>query len=171
MAYEVRRVVTGHDERGSAVVRSVDTLRSRVVAEGYEPVEVWCTARLPEDNSEDAGADGSPGERGSRALLRIGELAPGHRSPMHRSRSIDYGVVLEGECELHLDDGSVTVVRAGDVVIQRGTNHAWHNASDAPVRFAWFLVDAEAVRVGDGELPELMPAGHDVLSDWQPNAR
>ncbi|HEX4033039.1 MAG TPA: cupin domain-containing protein [Solirubrobacteraceae bacterium] len=170
MAYDVRRIVTGHDDEGHAVVRSIDTLRSRVVADGYEPVEIWCANGLPAENSEDARSDGTPGERDSRAMLRFGELGPGHLSPMHRSRSLDYAILLSGECELLLDDGSATLVRAGDVVIQRGTNHAWRNSSSEPARFAWILVDAQPVRIGDEVLPEVMPGDHDVLADWQPNA-
>jgi quercetin dioxygenase-like cupin family protein len=169
MSYELKRIVTGHDDDGLAVIRSINTLHSRVVADGYEPVEVWCSNALPVNNSEDARSDGTPGERGSRALLRFGELSPGHHSPMHRSQSLDYAICIAGECELHLDDGSVTLVRAGDVVVQRGTNHAWHNNSAEPARFAWILIDAEPVSVNGTVLAEQMPGDHDVLADWAPN--
>jgi mannose-6-phosphate isomerase-like protein (cupin superfamily) len=59
---------------------------------------------------------------------------------MHRTESIDYGIVLEGEITLIVDDGE-TVVRAGDIVVQRGTNHAWANRSDATCRVAFVLID------------------------------
>lgn len=167
MSIASRRIVTGHDAEGRAVVQTSELLESHEVADGYQALEVWCTNALPVENSEDVPADGVPGARGTRALLRFGELSPGHLSPMHRSQSLDYAICLEGECELHLDDGSVTVVRAGDVVVQRGTNHAWSNTSDAPVRFAWILIDAEPVRVNGEELSEAMPPGHDVLSDFR----
>jgi quercetin dioxygenase-like cupin family protein len=165
--YEVRRIVTGHDDEGRAIVRADSVLRSHEVAPGYDALEIWCTNALPAVNDEDARADGAPGAKGSRALLRFGVLEPGHVSPMHRSESLDYGLCLEGECELRLDDGEVVTVRAGDVVVQRGTNHAWANVSDRPVRFAWVLVDAEPVRVNGEPLPEAMPEGHDVLADWR----
>jgi quercetin dioxygenase-like cupin family protein len=167
MNYEVRRIVTGHDEAGRAIVRTTEVLPSHEVAPGYDALEVWCTNALPASNDEDARSDGSPGAKGTRALLRFGAMEPGHVSPMHRSESIDYGICLEGECELRLDDGETVLVRAGDVVIQRGTNHAWANTSQAPVRFAWLLVDAQPVRIAGGVLPEAMPEGHDVLSDWR----
>ena len=77
-------------------------------------------------------------------MLRVGVLAPGARSPMHRTESLDYGICLEGECDMELDGGEAVTVRAGDVVIQRGTNHVWHNRSDRPCRFAWILLDADA---------------------------
>ena len=59
---------------------------------------------------------------------------------MHRTESIDYGIVLEGEITLVLDQGEVTL-RQGEVVIQRGTNHAWSNRSDKPCRIAFVLID------------------------------
>lgn len=59
---------------------------------------------------------------------------------MHRTETVDYGIVLEGELVLILDSGE-TVVRAGDVVVQRGTSHAWANRSAANARIAFVLVD------------------------------
>ena len=85
-------------------------------------------------------------------MLRVGVLEPGARSPMHRTESLDYGICLEGECDMELDDGEVVTVRQGDVVVQRGTNHVWHNRSDVPCRFAWILLDAEPVMVGGRRL-------------------
>ena len=65
------------------------------------------------------------------------------RSPgMHRTRTLDYIVLLSGEITLLLDDSDV-VLRAGDVVIQRGTNHAWSNRSGKPVRMLYILIDGK----------------------------
>ncbi|MCC6202288.1 MAG: cupin domain-containing protein [Gammaproteobacteria bacterium] len=61
---------------------------------------------------------------------------------MHRTETIDYGIVLEGELTLVLDRDE-TVVRAGDIVIQRGTNHGWANRSGKPCRIAFILIDGE----------------------------
>ena len=61
---------------------------------------------------------------------------------MHRTRTIDYAVVLSGEIDMFLDDSEVHV-KAGDVVVQRGTNHAWVNRGDAPCQVAFILVDAK----------------------------
>lgn len=60
---------------------------------------------------------------------------------MHRTESVDYGIVVEGEITLILDDGSETHLQAGDVVVQRGTDHAWENRSDKPARMAFILLD------------------------------
>ncbi len=59
---------------------------------------------------------------------------------MHRTESVDYGVVIEGELTLVLDTGEVQL-RPGSVVVQRGTNHAWANRSGAPCRMLFVLVD------------------------------
>ncbi len=59
---------------------------------------------------------------------------------MHRTESVDYGVVIEGECTLVLDEGEVAL-RPGSVVVQRGTNHAWANRSGRPCRMLFVLVD------------------------------
>jgi mannose-6-phosphate isomerase-like protein (cupin superfamily) len=61
---------------------------------------------------------------------------------MHRTETVDYGIVLEGELVLVLDE-SETVVRTGDIVVQRGTSHAWANRSDRSARIAFVLIDGE----------------------------
>jgi quercetin dioxygenase-like cupin family protein len=71
---------------------------------------------------------------------------------VHRTASIDYGVVLEGEITLVLDDSEVTLY-AGDVVVQRGTDHAWENRSDKETLMAFFHIDAEF----SGELLAKLP--------------
>ena len=79
-------------------------------------------------------------------MIRIIDFAPagagGARSPMHRTKTIDYGIVLEGEIVLILSDSEV-VLKAGDVVVQRGTDHAWENRSARPAKMAFILIDAE----------------------------
>lgn len=72
--------------------------------------------------------------------IRVNEFPPGVVSPVHRTQSVDYGIVLSGEVVLVLDD-SETLLRPGDVVVQRGTNHRWENRSAETVRMAFILVD------------------------------
>ena len=71
--------------------------------------------------------------------IRINELPPGAGSPMHRTQTVDYGIVLDGEVVLVLED-SETVLRAGDVVVQRGTSHRWENRSGNTARMAFILI-------------------------------
>ena len=65
----------------------------------------------------------------SGSVCRICNFAPGYLTPMHRTASMDFGVVLEGEIELVLDSGETRRLKRGDVAVQRGTNHAWRNVS------------------------------------------
>ncbi len=71
---------------------------------------------------------------------------------MHRTRTLDYMVVIEGEIVLILDDSEVTL-RQSDVVVQRGTDHAWENRSDRVARLAFFHIDAQF----SGELLAKLP--------------
>ncbi|KAJ6094582.1 hypothetical protein N7467_002095 [Penicillium canescens] len=74
-------------------------------------------------------------------VCRIVDMHPGALSPMHRTVSLDYGVVLEGEVELVLDSGEVRLLKRGDVAVQRGTNHAWRNVTPD-------VVDENGVKTG-----------------------
>lgn len=159
----VRRIVTGHDAGGRAVVVADERLAGVGLAEdeGRTPATffaLWATHEMPVELDDDGLRRQREGSlttilgTGSGSVLRIGVLAPGARSPRHRTESLDYGICLAGECDLELDDGAAVTVRAGDVVIQRGTSHVWHNRSDRPCRFAWILLDAEPVTIGGRRL-------------------
>ncbi|KAG9189763.1 hypothetical protein G6011_06631 [Alternaria panax] len=85
-------------------------------------------------------------------VLRFVDVAPGHFSPMHRTVSLDYGVVLEGEMELVLDSGETRLMKRGDVAIQRGTMHAWRNTSTTSWgRMLYVLQECKPVEV-EGEV-------------------
>jgi quercetin dioxygenase-like cupin family protein len=142
-----RRVVTGHDERGVSVFASdgpVPTVRT--AADGALFCEIWSTDATPAPIGA-AAADPTltsvtvpPGPNGTK--IRINVFPPGVVSPVHRTQSVDYGIVLDGEVVLVLDD-SETTLRPGDVVVQRGTNHRWENRSGQTARMAFILVDGE----------------------------
>jgi len=168
----VRRIVTGHlaDGRSTVLMDSAaPNVRQRKAGNGS--TLLWVTEESPASVSGAVDAAAReigvpPPERGSifrvaefppgggadlrdnEALLRdfgIGsDVARGHapRHPaIHRTRTIDYVVVLEGEIDLLLDDGEVRL-SAGDVVVQRGTNHAWLNRGAVPCRLAMVFIDA-----------------------------
>lgn len=145
----VRRVVTGHDAEGLAIIRTDE------LAQGERFTLIWTTEGFPVDNTGDA--DGGQRDVGitlaNGTVFRVGEIAPGARSPMHRTNSVDYGIVLEGELDMELDGGESVHLKAGDVVVQRGTNHAWLNKSDLPAKMAWILIAADPVRI-DGRVLE-----------------
>ena len=176
-----RRIVTGHDAAGKAVILE-DGPPSRVFRVGGEmgPMfyEVWNTRETPapidraSGEPPEAGVILAPPPNGTRirvleippdrddfkditpeqARAHFAEVGAGDASShtgdssrhafMHRTETIDYGVVLEGELVLLVDEGETTV-RAGDIVIQRGTNHGWANRSDRPCRIAFILIDGK----------------------------
>jgi len=140
-----RRVVTGHDERGVSVFAFDEAVPVvRTAPDGALFYEIWGTNAMPapigaaEPDPTIGALSVPPSPNGTK--IRINEFPPGVVSPMHRTQSVDYGIVLSGEVVLVLDD-SETVLRAGDVVVQRGTNHRWENRSQATARMAFILVD------------------------------
>lgn len=148
-----RRIVTGHDDAGTSVVVSDGPVPNtrELPGEGVAFHEIWVTDTAPAvvgAGAEDPTAGAvtvPPPTHGTR--IRINEFLPGHidehglQSPVHRTESIDYGIVLEGQITLVLDDSEVTA-HAGDIVIQRGTDHAWVNRGDTVTRVAFVLVGA-----------------------------
>jgi quercetin dioxygenase-like cupin family protein len=159
MSAAPRRIVTGHDASGQSVVLS-DAPSPKTLDIGTAAFhEVWITDRTP---APIAAEEPEPTDRPVRTpppaggvLARFTEMAPGGQAPMHRTESVDVGVVLEGETWLILDDGSETRMGPGDVVIQRGTNHSWENRSDKPVRMMFVMIDGaigDEVRAAAGPL-------------------
>lgn len=144
-----RRIVTGHDAAGRSVVIS-DGPSPKTTDIGTANLhEIWVTAQMPvpiqatESEPTDIPVRVPPPVHG--VVVRYTDMAPGAESPMHRTETVDVGIVLEGETWLLLDDGSETRVGVGDAVVQRGTNHAWVNRSDRPVRMLFVLIDATFV--------------------------
>ncbi len=76
----------------------------------------------------------------------VGDHAPAKGLPprhpmMHRTRSVDYAIIMAGEIDMLMDEGEVHL-KAGDVVVQQATNHAWVNRSGKPCRVAFILMDS-----------------------------
>lgn len=178
MAPRMRRVVTGHDEKGRAVVvedGEPPVVFTRPEQPGLAFYEVWNTQGAPaaitakSDPTADRPVKVPPPKQGT--IIRVIDFPPENpaapkpdmalagklfelmglhpttdpkvfaRHPfMHRTESVDYGIVLAGEMTLLLDDTEVDL-KAGDVVVQNGTIHAWRNRSGAVCRMAFILVD------------------------------
>ena len=165
MTAPTRRVVTGHDGRGKSVVicdgppPQHHPMHGREVGADFH--EMWNSTRpVPLLTSVE---EREPNEREftimpvAGHLLRIIDIYPpkdgGKRTVMHRTKTLDYAVVIEGEVVLILDDSEV-VLKQGDVVVQRGTDHAWENRSDQLTRMAFFHIDAEFSAELLGKLPK-----------------
>jgi quercetin dioxygenase-like cupin family protein len=155
MAFQVRRVITGHDASGRAIV-TIDEIAKNAHSgrPGATAVNVWTTEGFPVNN--DGGAD--EGQRKVATTLKHGtifriiEFAPGLAARNHRTDSIDYIVIISGEIDMELD-GSTVHLKAGDVMVQRGTIHNWVNRGTAPCVLAVVLIDAKSVEAGGKVLP------------------
>jgi len=144
---QTRRVITGLDADG----------RSTVIIDGPAPVwgetggRVWRTDSYPADNSSMTDCPDEPFsfemmESGSSTCM-VHEFSPGIGEYWHATNSLDYIVMLEGEVELQLETGPVTV-RAGDVLVDRGVIHSWRNESGHPARAV--IIAIPALPVGKG---------------------
>ena len=143
----VQRVVTGHDANGRAVFKSEDITPTKLIATGDASfLLLWTTQTVPADNNDET--DGRSRDVGTTltggSAFRIVDMLPGQQSPMHRTNSIDYGIVMKGEIELELEDGRKKTIREGGVIIQRGTNHLWRNTTNEVCRIAFILIEAPA---------------------------
>ena len=170
MGRKIRRVVTGHDENGTAIIAHdgmADNIRIRA-ANGLTSTLLWAEDATPSDNSgnvdkADCEIGVAPPDGGS--VFRIVEFTPDDTSVsnaemkkelgldpdsggpvrhpgMHKTRSVDYGIVISGEIDMLVDEDDVHL-KAGDVIVQRGTNHAWANRGTEPCRIAFVLIDAQ----------------------------
>ena len=172
MSSGVRRVVTGHDAGGKAIVL-MDGVAANVrvrQASNLTSTLLWVTDETPADVSShtdraDRQIGVAPPAGGS--ILRIVDFPPvtpdvasfdneavtremgiahdagSARHPfMHRTKSIDYAIVLSGEIDMLLDESEIHL-KAGDVLVQQGTNHAWVNNGAVTCRIAFVLIDAD----------------------------
>ena len=171
-APEVRRVVTKLDPSGKAVVMLDERTRLTAPRPPNYAANIWVTDKsLPDFSATDDRGKTKIGlvPPKSGTVFRVVDFAPesagGHptdpnfmmkivgaeapkkglppRHPMmHRTRSLDYAIVMSGEIDMLLDEGEVHL-KAGDVVVQQATNHAWVNRSGAPCRIAFILIDSQ----------------------------
>ena len=151
---KIRRVVTGHKTDGKATVL-IDEISKDLLSfrPGANICNIWSSNSLPADNEDESdGAKrivGTTTKNGS--VFRVIEYQPGVTPRNHRTDSIDYAVVLEGEIDMQLDDECVHL-RAGDVLVQRGTIHNWVNKGDKSCFIAFVLIDAIPVAVNGQQL-------------------
>ena len=168
----MKRVVTGHDAKGGSIFMIEDQPQAVILekAGGLRLTELWATSESPANVSgtQDKAVRPrriEPDPLGS--VFRVIEYPPDsarlkridpeahfasmgakaadqatRRHPgMHRTKTIDYAIILSGEIYAVLDEGAA-LLKAGDVLVQRGTNHAWSNRTDKPCVIAFVLIDA-----------------------------
>ena len=143
---QFRRIVTTHDAGGkTAILVDGDATNHKFPSDKISSTLMWSTDATPTgiagDRDEGARILGSaPPPHGSRFTMM--EFQPGNEGHLHRTDTVDYVICIAGEIDMFLDDTQFVTLRAGDVLIQRGTYHAWVNRSDKPCRLAVVLLDA-----------------------------
>ena len=161
----ITRVITDHNVQGQAVFSNSteETLEWQEIGKIATFALGYTTSTFPVDLNQGLDLTNYASYQTNKpgitipggTVLRIVDMAPGNLSPMHRTVSLDYGVVLEGEVELVLDSGEARTLRRGDVAVQRGTNHAWRNTSHTKwARMMYVLQEALPVQVGGKALGE-----------------
>ena len=143
MTLEVRRVVTGHDKNGKARV-IIDELSDNVISRraGQQSTVIWATDQTPPNLEalNDLSPDVKSTTVANGTVFRVSRFEPGVAPRNHRTASMDYAVVISGQIDMELDDGEVVNLRAGDVLIQRGTVHNWTNPGTEPCIIAFVLM-------------------------------
>lgn len=150
MAFQVRRVITGHDNNGKAIVKIDEIVTNvREGRPGAKAHAIWTTEKFPvnNDGQEDAAAKPVGTTLPGGTVFRVVEFSPGVASRNHRTDSIDYAVVMKGEIDMDID-GALIHLKAGDVLVQRGTIHNWINAGTESCIIAFALIDAKPVNAG-----------------------
>ena len=155
MSINVRRVVTGHDDQGRAKVLIDETVKNVASQRpGALYSVIWSSEGFPVNNDGDADPSGKKigTTISDGTVFRIVSFGPGVAPRNHRTDSIDYAVVISGEIDMELDVGKVHL-KAGDVLVQRGTIHNWVNTGSQPCVIAFTLVSAKSVTAGGKALP------------------
>lgn len=162
---EIKRYITNHNSKGDATFspRVSDSLEWQEIGTMAKFALGYATKTFPVQLSDEVDIStyedflqNKPGITiPGGTVLRIVDMAPSVTSPMHRTVSLDYGVVLEGEVELILDSGEKRIMKRGDCSIQRATNHAWRNMSESKwARMLYVLQESQPVFVDGKKLGE-----------------
>jgi len=160
MQSSIRRVVTGHDKKGAAVFVSDNIYETVVIPSGDAAMTtIWTTATVPADLNDET--DGRERDAGTTlkggSVIRIVDMLPGASSPLHRTNSIDYRIIISGTIELELDNNNIKTIEAGDIIVQRGTIHKWRNPSaDNVCRIVFVLTEAKPFEINGAALQEYM---------------
>jgi mannose-6-phosphate isomerase-like protein (cupin superfamily) len=145
MPLRIRRVVTGHDEDGRAMV-AIDEIAENVLSRraGHQGTVVWSTGESPADNMD-------PEDGASRTLATSDDNGTVFRIVKYDPGVADYAVVMSGEITMGLDVGEVHL-RQGDVLVQRGTIHNWVKSGSAPCVVAFILCVAKPIETSNDTL-------------------
>jgi len=151
MTLQIRRVVTGHSAEGRAKVE-IDENVGNVISNraGASSSVIWATKGFPVNNDgfEDPTKAAFKTTVDGGTVFRVVRYQPGVAARNHRTDSIDYAAVIAGAIEMELDDGVIVKLKAGDVLVQRGTIHNWVNRGTEDCVIAFVLISARPVVAG-----------------------
>ena len=155
--FHPRVIITGHNSSGQAIVQESYLSDERIFEDhAFTNHHLYSTSSMPVDLNDDVDISnhkswlaqdkvGITIKNGT--VCRFVNLAPGHQPLSHRTQSLDFGIVVDGSVIMDLDDGSETTLEKGDIVVQRGTTHAWKNPSNTDwARMVFFLQDCRPIK-------------------------
>lgn len=161
-----RRFITSHNDEGKAIVHAAE----EAVWKPYHGSQMafsvmYTTSEQPPDLNDNKDvltheglmkkADGIGLVNPNGTVLRYVDFAPGYRCGMHRTQSLDYGIVMEGDIDMVLDSGEVHHMKKGDIAVQRATQHQWVNTSSTKwARMLFCLQDCKPLTVSGQEMKE-----------------
>ena len=151
MTLQIRRVVTGHSAEGRARVEIDENVKNVISNRpGASSSVIWATKGFPVNNDGFEESTTGPFETTVEGgtVFRVVRYQPGVAPRNHRTDSIDYAVVISGTIEMELDDGVVVKLKAGDVLVQRGTIHNWVNRGTEDCVVAFVLINAKPIKAG-----------------------
>lgn len=151
MTLQIRRVVTGHSAEGRARIEIDENVKNVISNRpGASSSVIWATKGFPVNNDgfEDPTSGSFKTTVEGSTVFRVVRYQPGVAARNHRTDSIDYAVVISGAIEMELDDGVVVKLKAGDVLVQRGTMHNWVNRGTEDCVVAFVLISATPVKAG-----------------------
>ena len=165
----IRRVVTGHNVNDKAIVTIDDIAANHKWPPhgGNVSTLIWYADQMPIDiwSDEDYGArivDRQPVPRGTRVCMI--DFYPGNPGMMHRTDTLDYVICLSGEIDMELDDGATVQMKAGDLMVQQGTNHSWLNRGSETARLGFVMMDAKN-QPGPGQVSQPPSLPNDLKGD------
>ncbi|KAF2171495.1 hypothetical protein M409DRAFT_63741 [Zasmidium cellare ATCC 36951] len=154
--------ITTHNASGQAIIHSTQKPIAKLYPKHrFTATTLYSTSTMPANLNADADLDAhttllknvnTPIVQPNGTILRFADFAPNSHGFMHRTQSLDYGVVLEGTVVLELDDGSTTTMTKGDTAVQRATKHAWHNPSGTEWARVLFVLQDCAPLVVEGKV-------------------
>lgn len=161
----INRHITGHDSSGKAIIESSEPGKWDSLFDNKMAFDVvYTTSEMPVDlnankdltTHNDLVSSGKLGlVRPNGTVCRMVDFGPSTPGLMHRTQSLDYGVVIEGEVEMELDNGVKRILRRGDVAVQRATIHAWRNTSQTEwARIFFVLQDCQKLLIDGKEVGE-----------------